>query len=266
MKKQWVRNNSIYRLFLLLTCFFFTFAVLAMAQEETIKEEWHTEQAITQLVNGLEDSGAKVEKVMLNQGTPLPGEKTVEGLFKLGEQITEQIALKDSGQDRANVTWESAGKHPYYQYETWQHGVKTTVRLVGTEWNDQWKPYLIIRMEGAYQSLPEVKRSIVGISENMKQLGIEPNFNACLQGYYDDTLKVSAQEKMIDGYLHKYNASVVEKMQDQAVLSISAYSPHISGSIITNDMKMNLQVATHVDHTSETTKITVGTPIITTTY
>ena len=91
-------------------------------------------------------------------------------------------------------------------------------------------------------------------------------FNTCITGKINGTLKNDLQRDKIQQVLTSFQGKVVESLEDYTVMSVSAYTPQIPFQITTNRKPMNLQVASHVDDYRNETTLTVGMPIITTEY
>ncbi|ADU32283.1 YwmB family TATA-box binding protein [Evansella cellulosilytica] len=65
-----------------------------------------------------------------------------------------------------------------------------------------------------------------------------------------------------------YSAEVVEQLEEETFVSLSAYTPLLDQQMETNGKEMNLQVALRTIQTGmgEETTVTIGTPLITTEY
>ncbi|WP_051330803.1 YwmB family TATA-box binding protein [Aneurinibacillus terranovensis] len=90
--------------------------------------------------------------------------------------------------------------------------------------------------------------------------------NTCVRGFYSGKLKNDLQKAKSKEIVSYFNGNIVEALEDNTVLSYSAYSPQIKTQIYTNHNKMNLQVATHYDELDQKTLVTIGIPIITMEY
>lgn len=80
------------------------------------------------------------------------------------------------------------------------------------------------------------------------------------------TLTDELQRKKLDELLALLGAKAIEKAEDRAMKSVSAYTPDFPFYIRTNGEKMNAQAAARADLLRGQTRITVGTPIITIEY
>jgi hypothetical protein len=109
------------------------------------------------------------------------------------------------------------------------------------------------------------------LTEKLTALGLKPNWNIMIQGMEAPVATSAMQEEM--GSLHlpmlsqKLQAQEVGRYEDKGSLSISYYSPQISGNAIAPEKeKMNLQVAVHRNSISQQQRITIGSPAISIEY
>jgi hypothetical protein len=93
-----------------------------------------------------------------------------------------------------------------------------------------------------------------------------PQIISCVRGFYNGKLENDLQKKKASQILVSLEGTMVERLEEEKVLSYSAYSPLIDTVIKTNQRSMNLQVAMHYDTYKQGTMITAGIPIITTEY
>lgn len=250
-----------------LTVFFFTFAFLAYANEQKNQQYSETNQLADQLVTAVQQTGAAVESIQFHHGSILPLVETADDLLQLGRQWEEAVIGKlNLPEDQVQVTYDGNGINPFYQINYAETDVSVSVRIAGSRHGGQWHPYLVVKVKAPFDRFAEVKQAVGQLADLLRQQSVIPQFNTCVQAFYSDKLKIGIRTDKVKQILHNFDAEVVETMQDYVVQSISAYSPLIPRGIYTNGVKMNLQVATHVDPQSNITRLTVGTPIITTTY
>ncbi|MBN6187047.1 YwmB family TATA-box binding protein [Aneurinibacillus sp. BA2021] len=101
------------------------------------------------------------------------------------------------------------------------------------------------------------------ITENSSEL---PQIITCVTGIYNGKLENDLQKKKANQLLASLKGNMVESLEEETVLSYSAYSPLFHTVIATNHKSMNLQVAAHYDTYMQETVITAGIPIITAEY
>lgn len=215
---------------------------------------------IEKLTASVKQSGATIERIQLHQGKAMPAVDSLQMLWDIGE------SWKGNEEKAIKILRNSEGKHPYLQIDYIKQDVTARVRWIATKQGDQWKPYFIAKISGTAENQQALKEMVQQVSTRMLEHSISPKFNTCVQAFYNDKLKMVERKNNVDKILRNWDATVVEKMEDDVVQSISAYTSQLPRHIITNHQKMNLQVATHVDAVQHRTRLTVGSPIITTTY
>lgn len=93
-----------------------------------------------------------------------------------------------------------------------------------------------------------------------------PQMSACLEGHRDDKIVGVQAKALAMQAMQVVDAAPVEGLNTADETSESGYSSQGLTYILTNDNRMNLQVAVHYDTYDKRTNVLVGTPIITTTY
>lgn len=92
------------------------------------------------------------------------------------------------------------------------------------------------------------------------------SITTCIVGTFNDDLKLNERANMILKELKKYKGRIIEKYNDQEVLSFSIFTPYIEDYIYTGSNKMNLNIAIRYDEEENKSYIWIGTPIITIGY
>lgn len=111
--------------------------------------------------------------------------------------------------------------------------------------------------------LKAMMESYLQIFANSSEL---PQIISCVRGKYNGKLENDLQKKKASQLLAALKGTMVESLEEETVLSYSAYSPLFHTVVETNQRTMNLQVAAHYDTYMQGTMITVGIPIITVEY
>lgn len=92
------------------------------------------------------------------------------------------------------------------------------------------------------------------------------SITTCIVGTFNDDLKLNERTNMILKEVKKYKGRIIEKYNDQEVLSFSIFTPYIEDYIYTGSNKMNLNIAIRYDEEENKSYIWIGTPIITIGY
>lgn len=145
-------------------------------------------------------------------------------------------------------------------------GTTETLTLVSHPENNRISYYLIYHMEkfGFYQE--EWRTTYERFTSQKSQLVTEeaPIFT-CFQGSKNDTMDIVLY-KEADKLIGAFSASKVEEVNEETFVSLSAYHKEWKEDLVTNNKRMNLQIALRNTGIGGGITATIGTPIITTEY
>lgn len=99
-----------------------------------------------------------------------------------------------------------------------------------------------------------------------RRYGLEPEINSCITGSYDGKLGYNQLNEVCAKVFKEAEASKVEGMRDEKLISVSAYTPSIEPYITVNDKKVNLNLAIRYNSYEDKTYIWLATPVITIEY
>lgn len=119
---------------------------------------------------------------------------------------------------------------------------------------------------GKENQVPLIKNITADYVRNVINSSELPQFISCIRGKFSGKLENDLQKKKASQLLASLEGTMVESLEEETVLSYSAYSPQVNTMIETNHRSMNLQVAMHYDTYMQGTMITAGIPIITAEY
>lgn len=113
----------------------------------------------------------------------------------------------------------------------------------------------------------EKNLEINGIIDNVyRKYGKPVDNTTCIIGTVEGRLDKDNLEANIKNILKKYKAKVVEKYQDEEVISYTAFTPYINNDIFSNEKKVNLNLAVRYNEYENKTYFWIATPIIATGY
>ena len=93
-----------------------------------------------------------------------------------------------------------------------------------------------------------------------------PQIFSCASGMWNaKMLNVDLSERATE-LMHKFDASFVEQLEEETFVSLSAYTTLWNESLLTNNKKMNLQIALRNEEKNNQITVTIGTPILTIEY
>ncbi|WP_035318627.1 YwmB family TATA-box binding protein [Brevibacillus laterosporus] len=213
-----------------------------------------------QLIEAAEATEATITDIEHRTSIQLATLSTATEFLSLGHEWSGILGIPSA----QAVTAE--GKQLIYQTEGKVGQTKLHIRLIGLPEPHNISVYLVISLEGKRIHAQDMERAYEKVVAETKRRGLIPQFSTCIRGIYNDTLSDGWQEARINKVFALLQAQEVERLQDESVTSISGFTAQWKPYIITNDQKMNVQVATHVDSLNQLTRITLGTPIITAEY
>ncbi|WP_051556441.1 YwmB family TATA-box binding protein [Alkalihalobacterium bogoriense] len=192
------------------------------------------------LVSGLQDYTDKVESLM---------NKESEFDWNFPTNIEKEEHWKVTGKKQ----------HP-------QTTMVEQVTVLAYPSGGQYNMYIIYEVQGE-QWTTSLWDSFASSFESRTQVlfSQKPEIFSTVQGFidYSDNLHESAQRLLSD-----LSAEKIEQIKEETFVSVSAYNENWADHIVTNNQKMNVQVALRnsPNGLGAKTRVTIGTPIITTEY
>jgi len=213
------------------------------------------QQDVDQLIKAFQEADAVLNGYWLQVSFPYGNYTNDQQLLKEGQRLSSIFQLPVE-----NRLVEIGNQKSYITKGIWSDDdeVELQLKRLGDE---QPQMYLLFHLKGR-DSLDDFRKHAAALREKTKALQISPIINACIQGKINDKLNHMEQSVLIESLLHSLAAKKVEVLDTKLVKSVSAFSPEIAHFIWTGHHKMNVQVATHVNHLEQTTILTLGTPII----
>ncbi|MBO8165414.1 MAG: YwmB family TATA-box binding protein [Brevibacillus sp.] len=224
------------------------------------KESASTWQTAVELLEAVEKAGVQVTQLELRaviMGDKLPD---TEYLSKQAVRWSRLLGLQPpdgAQQENGMSVYETLGMFG---------GAKLHLRFTGVPEHSGYRTYLVLTLTGGPSERLDLEMLFQKVTKVLAEESVIPQFSTCIRGKYNDTLSVDQQEGKVFAVLQYLRAEEVERLRDETVLSVSAFTGQWQHAIQTGPHKMNLQVAAHVDAAGKTTRITVGTPIITAEY
>ncbi|MYL62341.1 hypothetical protein GLW07_03115 [Bacillus hwajinpoensis] len=145
-------------------------------------------------------------------------------------------------------------------------GTKETLTLVSYPEENRISSYLIYNMEikGFHQE--EWRTTYERFKAQKSQLVTqEAQVFSCFVGEKNDTMDIVLYNEA-DKLLGAFSASKVEEINEETFVSLSAYHEEWEADLVTNNQRMNIQIALRNTGIGGGITATIGTPIITTEY
>ena len=125
---------------------------------------------------------------------------------------------------------------------------------------------------GLFASLVDTSRhqvaaeSVARITNALKNYGVEPEINISITGCLEGNLLEKEVEELCSKVFDSISADKVEGINDDGLISVSAFSPSIRDTIRVNGRRVNVNLATRYNSYEGKTYIWLATPVITTEY
>ncbi len=104
------------------------------------------------------------------------------------------------------------------------------------------------------------------ITDILKSHGMEPEVNISITGSLEGQLMEKEVEELCGRVFDSISADKVEGINDDGLLSISAFSPSIREAVRVNGRRVNVNLASRYNSFEGKTYIWLATPVITTEY
>ncbi|WP_139491104.1 YwmB family TATA-box binding protein [Brevibacillus dissolubilis] len=239
---------------------FVLMALLLLAFLYPVSAKEAGEPSVTNMLEALEATGATATDITMRTSVALPFVDSSKELLALGQEWSKRLSVPVQSQlsrEKHNVVYQSQG--------VWGKAL-LSIRLIGVEQSGKVGTYLVVSLSGKRSHLQDIENLRQYATNELKNSQLIPQFSTCIRGIYSDKMSVGWQKGKILGIFQALGAREVERLEDESVISVSAYTREWRPFIMTGNQKMNLQVATHVDKNNQLTRITIGTPIITAEY
>ncbi|TGV31019.1 hypothetical protein EN829_034715 [Mesorhizobium sp. M00.F.Ca.ET.186.01.1.1] len=215
----------------------------------------------SKLLQTLEDSGATGVSIQVRARVALGEVQRQEEVTELAKMWAKQLEIPLS-------LIEESRNNDVLMYRTTykQNGVSVRYEMTSVPENGSFDTYLVLELSGGRESLLYIEQIQETFAKALKNADFIPQISTCIRGLYNVKMSVDQQGGKIMSIFATLQATELERLQDETVVSISGHTPMWEPFIALNGQKMNLQVATHRDSGNAGTWVTVGTPIITVEY
>jgi len=107
---------------------------------------------------------------------------------------------------------------------------------------------------------------VTGITEVLRNYGVEPEVNISITGCIKEHLSEPEVEQLFSRVFESISADRVEGINDEGLISVSAFSPSIREAIRVNGRRVNVNLASRYNSYEGKTYIWLATPVIMTEY
>jgi hypothetical protein len=117
-----------------------------------------------------------------------------------------------------------------------------------------------------YSERPELEKIRNEGLDILGRYGIKPKVNSCITGNYPGKFDDSRLNDICTNIFKVAEASKVEGIRDNNLISVSAFTPIIGESVRVNGKRVNMNFAVRYNSYENKTYIWLATPVITTEY
>lgn len=226
---------------------------------KTIEASTEQDEIVT-MVNILEQNDIEIEEWSIYTKERV---NSVIDLASFDEKVNELQSLTKDFQ------WEFNKKRNVYKaiaVKTNNNKITEKITLASTHKNNKTFTYLIYEAKGVNWNSQNYQ-DFLPVYEDTKNYifhGKPTNFS-CVKGNFNDTI----EEVLYDqarGLLNEFDAEIVELVNEEAFVSVTAYTEKWEQYLPANNGKMNVQLALRKLGLGGKTTVVVGTPIITSEY
>lgn len=127
--------------------------------------------------------------------------------------------------------------------------------------DDKGETYIVIDMtiDKSYEGLLEERQKIQTL---FAEQGKNTKLNSCIIGTFDGKLSDEDMRGKISSSLKAINAKRVEGMDNEEMSSTTAFSSSIDNFVLSDNKKVNMQMALRYSEYDDKTYIWIGTPLI----
>ncbi|MGI1690562.1 YwmB family TATA-box binding protein [Thermoanaerobacter uzonensis] len=205
------------------------------------------------------NTGAKYEYANINAWTKINNDFTP--FYKINEYI--EIAIKNMNINRQKTKISRIEENNFRQVEVeyTENTRHINIAVQSLKNGSKSETYMLIDeylINGYDNALKEKEL----INNTFKILKLKPKVTVCFVGTFKGKLNKEKNSSIVKLVLDKLHAQKVEGMEDENIISVSAYSSKLKEYIKLGSEKINLNVAIRYSSFDDKTYLWVATPII----
>ena len=239
--------------------FFIFIAVIAITAGSRLNMERSQAAIEDSLITAMNSAQAQVMESTLSAWSK------INSSFMTDEQITKELAMllaiinpdkstikitKENSEETHKQTLNASAGRIYY-----------TVGVESVK-NDQGGESFVVMDVSINNSSSELTTERKKLESYFKTKKIKPNISSCVIGVYDGKLTENEMRTKISAAMSSVEAKEVEGLSADEVNSISAFSGNINNFILSNNKKVNMQIAMRYSSYDHKTYIWIGSPLI----
>lgn len=144
--------------------------------------------------------------------------------------------------------------------------LRETLTVLSYQHGNSYKTVLLYEVSGSkWKKQIEMSALDLFFHRTTDLFPVKPVIFSCAHGKLSDKMDIVLYEKAKE-MMHEFDATFVEHLKEETFVSLSAYTTLWDGYLLTNDKKMNLQIALRDEGLNGEVDVSIGTPILTAEY
>ena len=235
------------------------FTLLSFISFYIYKEQSHYTKGQEILLDCFKSSRASLEESVLSGWISLDIAFTEEDLSEKIDLLMDGLSIDKS---KAKKTIETGGDSNKGMLTADKESSSYTMILESMKNDDgSIESYCMFRSSSANNFEGIIKEKQL-IEKVLKEISLPVKLDVMITGSYKGKMSQNQTNATISKLLRNLRASKVESIERDDIISISAYSVEIGEHIISNGMKINVQIALRYSNYNNRTYIWLGSPII----
>ncbi|GGE05113.1 hypothetical protein GCM10011571_02720 [Marinithermofilum abyssi] len=219
-------------------------------------------QTESSLIHAFDATGARAELYMLHYGSRMNQPQSSDAIPQWVNRMAHEWGLNQPVQVPVveGKRWSASG--------TWERNLQVELTVINDEPDQQRVyPYVSVKITGKGHPDVSLLNAKNRLNRELQRFQLNKSTHFSIQGSLSvQKGQYSKKTALLQKVLGGLQAREVEAMKTDRVISVSAYTPRLSGGLQTRGGTMNVQAAAKDGYDNQKIIITLGTPIITIEY
>lgn len=232
------------------------FIVLALLGSMSSYAEINFNNSYDKFIQAFENSESKFKFYSIKANVPIEYDIDSNEIKSICIELMSNLGMEESN-IKIEDKWSQNEKQIYIQAKN----EDTSVSIVGIKKSSS-ESYIMVDIlnNKVYKNIVD----IYDILENyLHKYSQDVEIYTCIAGEYSKKLQIDKYNDILNKILYNMNAKVIEKVQEENFLSVSAYSKLLKENYLESfGNKINLNIGIRYSEDDEKTLIYIATPII----
>lgn len=236
--------------------FILIIAAIAFTRFNPDKEQASVEDS---LIKSIDSTKATVLQ------SAISAQAKINSNFMTEEQVTAEMAdvIQIMNPDKSTVKI-SKENNDIVNKETLNAGAggknySIAIESIKTENGGETYVVMDVYIDGSYEGLSAERQKL---SNYFTFQNVKPKISSCITGVYDGKLTENDMNAKISDAMASIKAKEVEGLNNDGLTSISAFSGNINSFVLSENKKVNIQIAMRYSSYDNKTYIWIGSPLI----